>query len=47
MANATVVAKGTLTQYQGVNLLLMKEFEIVTAKKPAEDAKPKAEATEP
>jgi tetratricopeptide (TPR) repeat protein len=47
MANATVVAKGTLTQYQGVNYLLMKEYQIETnppAKKSARDEKTKAAA---
>jgi hypothetical protein len=50
MANATVVAKGTLTRYQGVNYLLMNEFEIATnppAKKPAGDEKTKAAAPAP
>lgn len=50
MANATVVAKGTLTQYRGVNYLLMKEFQIATnqpAKKPAGEAKEKAEVPAP
>jgi hypothetical protein len=44
MANATVVAKGTLTQYQGVNYLLMKEYKIENnppAKKPSGDEKSK------
>src|SRR5262245_55597606 len=50
MANATVVAKGILTQYQGVNYLLMNEFRIETnppAKKPAGDEQMKADPPGP
>ena len=44
MANATVVAKGILTQYQGVNYLLMREFQIVTNKQSTAGTK-KADAS--
>src|SRR5262245_21563033 len=43
MSEATVVAKGKLTQYQDVNYLLIDSFQILPAPKPADDTKPKAD----
>ena len=43
MSEATVVAKGKLTQYQDVNYLLIDSFQILPASKPANDTKPKAD----
>ena len=40
MSTATVVAKGTLTQFHDVNYLLMSSFEILPTPKPAGGAKP-------
>ena len=37
MSEATVVAKGKLTQCQDVNYLLMDSFQILPASKPAHD----------
>jgi hypothetical protein len=44
MRTATVVAKGTLTQFHGVNYLLMSSFEINPKKKPADTPADKAGA---
>jgi hypothetical protein len=41
MSEATVVAKGKLTQYQDVNYLLMDSFQILPAPKPADATKAK------
>ena len=43
MSEATVVAKGKLTQYQDVNYLLIDSFQILPASRPAGDAKPKVD----
>ena len=43
MSEATVVAKGKLTQFRNVNYLAMDSFEVLPAPKPAEEAKAKDE----
>jgi tetratricopeptide (TPR) repeat protein len=44
MSTATVVAKGKLSQFRNVNYLAVGSFEVLAARKPAKEAKPKDDA---